>query len=204
MLQIAIPAKQIIIMNNHGEDSITPALHSAYLGLPGFSLSRWPQSVDSSGLPLSSCIGTWTPEHTITSNKIILSDDDRTLEAFGFSEDKLLILMINQGYHSLRILFWVMLTALTLQARVSPVTAGPSNHPAALVLNSIQSSTPSSAVLHCPQATQKAQIVRVDSEGNNKLLATLDWSEVDDFEKLKAMGFPQQATVEAYLLCDEN
>ncbi|THU76315.1 hypothetical protein K435DRAFT_879387 [Dendrothele bispora CBS 962.96] len=96
-------------------------------------------------------------------------------------------------------------TAPVNTSTVSPATAGPSNYPGALVPNSIQSSTPaSSSVLHRPQAVKKTQILGVDSKGNNKLLATLEGSEVDDFEGLKAMGFTHRATVEAYLLCDKN
>ncbi|THU88182.1 ubiquitin-domain-containing protein [Dendrothele bispora CBS 962.96] len=156
----------------------------------------------------------------------LLKDDDRTLESYGFSEDKFLILMVNQknqknktpiqGMPPTPYLGHVdrpinnnapgpsLVTAPVNTSTVSPATAGPSNYPGALVLNSRQSSIPSSAVPHRPQATRKAQIVGVDPDGNNKLLATLEGSEVNDFEELKAMGFPQQATVEAYLLCDKN
>ncbi|THU83012.1 ubiquitin-domain-containing protein [Dendrothele bispora CBS 962.96] len=156
----------------------------------------------------------------------LLEDDDRTLESYGFSADGFLILMVNQENQknktpirgipptSNSILGHVdgrnapdpsPVTAPVNTSTVFPATAGPSNYPGALVPNSIQPSTPASlSVLHRPQAVQKEQIVGVDFEGNNKLLATLEGSEIDDFQGLKAMGFPQRATVEAYLLCDKN
>ncbi|THU83356.1 hypothetical protein K435DRAFT_871369 [Dendrothele bispora CBS 962.96] len=152
----------------------------------------------------------------------LLKDDDRTLESYGFSEDIDALLQKNQKNKtpirgipstSNSVLGHVdghnapspsPVNTPFNTSTVSPATAGPSNYPGALS-NSIQSSTPaSSSVLHRPQAVQKTQLVGVDSEGNNKLLATLEGSEVDDLEGLEAMGFPQQATVEAYLSCDKN
>ncbi|THU75111.1 hypothetical protein K435DRAFT_881604, partial [Dendrothele bispora CBS 962.96] len=85
-----------------------------------------------------------------------------------------------------------------------PATAGPSNYAGALVPYSNQSPTPPSSGLHRPQSIREAQIFGVNSEGNKRLLATLEESEIDDFEELSAMGFPQQATIEAYLTCGKN
>ncbi|KAK7450557.1 rad23-like protein [Stygiomarasmius scandens] len=73
--------------------------------------------------------------------------------------------------------------------------------PSTLAPDSIQPSL--SAVPRDPPA-RIAQLVRVDSEGNKKLLATLEGSEIDVFEELEAMGFSQKATIEAYLSCDRN
>jgi hypothetical protein len=72
---------------------------------------------------------------------------------------------------------------------------------------------------------RRAEMYGVDSNGDKKLLATLEGSEVDDIEavskyfqlnfsnnaqitnsnvQLEALGFSQKATVEAYLLCDRD
>ncbi|KAK7450547.1 UV excision repair protein rad23 [Stygiomarasmius scandens] len=159
--------------------------------------------------------------------KIIFSGevlgDDKTLESCGFSEDKFLMLIVNQrntknqtpgsvtpstsNSDPVNVLSpgpnassLIPAIAPVNTLTVSPAIAGPSNYPGVPPPNSIQTPHPS-APCH---SQVKAQIIGVGPGGDQKVLATLEGSEVNDFEELKAMGFPQQATVEAYLLCDKN
>ncbi|THU83548.1 hypothetical protein K435DRAFT_971507, partial [Dendrothele bispora CBS 962.96] len=101
----------------------------------------------------------------------LLKDDDRTLESYGFSEDRYLILMVNQKNKTKAPVLGVPSTSNSIlghgdgsnaagprsittpsvkTSTVFPATAGPSKYPGALVPYSAQSSTPPSAVLNRP------------------------------------------------------
>ncbi|KAF5344806.1 hypothetical protein D9758_014410 [Tetrapyrgos nigripes] len=91
-----------------------------------------------------------------------------------------------------------MSTPLTNTATISSAGAGPSNS-SVLVSSSVRPPSQSSAFNHAQTTPQTEPIVGAGSDGDQKVLATLEGSQVDDFGALKALGFSEQATFEAYL-----
>ncbi|KAF5356703.1 hypothetical protein D9758_013723 [Tetrapyrgos nigripes] len=91
----------------------------------------------------------------------------------------------------------------TNTATISSAEAGTSNSDV-LIPSSVRPSSQSLAFNHAQTTPQTAPIVGVGSDGDQKVLATLEGSQVDDLEALKDLGFSEQATFEAYLLCDGN